>query len=119
MGNYKFTDGVKPAERKVHPVWRGIGCVLMILNPIMAYAGMILLLQLNRQNGWFRIPYDLYVEGKDPLLLVKGLVFLVLLFLLFSVYALFSFLVQRIAGPSRFGLYDVPPVIYKGKRYKR
>jgi hypothetical protein len=116
-----YTSNDKPLnpERKVHPIWRGIGCVFMVLNPIMAYFGMILILQLNSQNGWMRIPSDLYVEYKDPLILVKGVVFLVLLFFLFGLVAMFTFIVQSIAAPSRFGLYDVPPVWYRGKRYKR
>jgi hypothetical protein len=122
MGNkdYAFSDGVKATpKRKVHPVWRGIGCVFMVLNPIMAYAGMVVIMDLNRQNGWMNIPRDLVVEYKDPLILVKGILFLVLLFLLYAIFMMFTFLVERIAGPSRFGLYDVPPVWYRGKRYKR
>ena len=114
-----LNDSKKTPERKVHPIWRGIGCVFMIINPIMAYFGMTLLMDLNNQNGWFRIPNDLLVAYKDPLILVKGLVFLVLLFFLFFIYALFTFVLQRLTAPSRFGLYDVPPVMYRGKRYKR
>jgi hypothetical protein len=118
MGNYTFKES-KQKERKPHPIWRGIGCVLMILNPVMSYFGMILIMQLNAQNGWFKIPNDLYVEYKDPLIMVNGIVFLIILFLLFSIYALFVFIIQKVAGPARYGIYDVPPVWYRGKRYKR
>ena len=29
----------KPRPWRVHPIWRGIGCVMFILLPILAYAG--------------------------------------------------------------------------------
>ena len=118
MGNYSFKEN-KPLERKPHPIWRGIGCIMMILNPVMAYFGMLLFMQLNSQNGWWRIPADLYVEYKDPLILVKGIVFIVILFVLFAAYSMIVFFIQRIAGPKRYGVYDVPPVWYRGPRYKR
>jgi hypothetical protein len=109
----------KAAERKVHPVWRGIGCVFMVINPVMSYFGMILIMQLNTENHWFKIPADLLMDYKDPLILVKGLIFLVILFFLFSLSALFTFILQRISAPSRFGQHDMPPVWYHGPRYKR
>ena len=31
----------------------------------------------------------------------------------------FYFLIMRLFAPSRYGPYDVPPVTYKGKPYKR
>jgi hypothetical protein len=39
MGRYR--DTIKAAEQKregPHPIWRGIGCMMMIIVPILSYA---------------------------------------------------------------------------------
>jgi hypothetical protein len=39
MSRYTFSTGKKEDRPwKIHPIWRGIGCVWLILLPIMAYA---------------------------------------------------------------------------------
>jgi hypothetical protein len=51
----------KPRPWRVHPIWRGIGCVMLVLLPIVAYAGSDMLVdnveyvqkQFN-QMGFFR-----------------------------------------------------------------
>lgn len=30
-------SGRKPLQNKVHPIWRGIGCMMMLLIPLLAF----------------------------------------------------------------------------------
>jgi len=109
----------KPREKVVHPVWRGVGWGLMILTPILAYSGALVLLSENQKQGWFQIPSDLIATGSDPLLYVKALLTVTLILLLGFLFTLITFILYRMFGPARYGPYDVPPAHYRGKRYKR
>lgn len=106
-------------ERPVHPIWRGVGFGLMILTPILGYFGAMLLLQENARRGWIAIPRDLLVPMADPLLLVKAVLTLLVMFVIFAFFQLITFLVYRIFAPSRYGPTDVPPVSYRGRRRSR
>lgn len=102
-----------------HPIWRGIGFVLMILTPIMGYAASILLLDLNMQNRWIPIPRDLLIRAKDPYILIKLFITLIIALLIFLIFQFITFFIFRVTGPSRYGPTDVPPVRYSGKKFKR
>ncbi len=59
----KYTKGnyfqVRERQWNVHPVWRGIGCFLLLLIPVMSFAGGRLLRQSNDVRGWFQVPQEL------------------------------------------------------------
>ena len=44
---------------RIHPVWRGIGIIWLILVPIMSYALAKYFNQLNNQNGWLPVTPEL------------------------------------------------------------
>jgi hypothetical protein len=139
MGKYniyaKKSDG-KP-RRTVHPVWRGIGFLMIILIPIISFAATLVLLQENAKNGWFSIPADLYIykiqlvsipstkdfmyeqNVRDPLIIVKLLITGLFSIALFGVFSMVNFAMYGAFGPPRYGPLDVPPTAYKGKAYKR
>ena len=122
MGKYQsYTkkEDLRDREVRIHPVWRGIGFALIILTPIIAYAGMLVLVDANTQNGWVTIPPDLVAPGSDPLLYVKIILVIVLILLLYAVFSLITFIFYSLFGPSRYGPLDVPPTVYRGRRYKR
>lgn len=109
-----------PKKKEIHPIWRGVGFALIILIPILSYASSILLLDANRANGWVKIPQELVIKGwGDPNLLMKIILTVVLSILLYGVFSLITFVLYSSLGPPRYGPYDVPPVQYRGKRYKR
>jgi len=111
------TKGAK--TNYTHPIWRGIGFAMIVLTPIMGYASALLLLDLNTKNRWLPIPGDLLIAGKDPYLLIKIILTIVVSLVIFLIFQLITFFIYRITGPSRYGPLDVPPVRYSGKRYKR
>lgn len=57
MGRYQqYQRDTKDTEKRVHPVWRGIGFLLMGLIAVMSYAGANLLVEANKTKGWIAIP---------------------------------------------------------------
>lgn len=104
---------------RVHPIWRGIGFALLIFAPIIGFFSSILLIDLNKEYRWLTVPRDLLVSGKDPYLLIKIILTLVIAFLIFIIFQFITFIIYKIAGPSRYGPQDVPRVAYHGKKYKR
>ena len=119
---------------KVHPIWRGIGCILLIMIPIISCA---LAYDLMRGDRPFAMPKELV----EPLLippvnfapvevvtnpinsfLISGRYYIgdiffaiVFIFIGFGILAIFYSLLFRLFGPPRYGPYDVPQ-IKSGKR---
>ena len=107
--NYSSDRNVIAPQKTIHPVWRGIGCVMMVLIPGMAFAGALLILQENAKNVWFKIPSDLLVkEFSDPLILIKAIFTFVIALFLYFLFAMVTFIINRFFGPPRYGPTDMP-----------
>lgn len=121
MGKYstQYQKEQTKVKRTVHPIWRGIGFLMIILIPIIGYASAMLIMDANRQQGWFRIPEGIVGPANDPelyaRLIVAGLVS-VILYIFFTIISLF---LLRVLAPPIHGPYDVPQPKIKVKRYKR
>ncbi len=63
MGKYTSYQSAKPKAKRneVHPVMRGIGCIMIIVVPILAYGTAVLLVNYGVRRGW-PIPSDLAVD---------------------------------------------------------
>jgi len=60
MGRYQqYQRDVQDKPENVHPVWRGIGFLLLGVIAIMSYAGANLLVEANKTKGWIRVPTDI------------------------------------------------------------
>jgi hypothetical protein len=114
----KYDPTYQPKSRRtiippVHPVWRGIGCVLLILLPIIAFAGAKTLVQANRTQRWVQIPVEL---SGFFILPVVGRVFYadlalaaILIVIGFAIITVVYSVVYRIIGIPRYGPLDSPP----------
>jgi hypothetical protein len=107
-------------RRRVHPIWRGVGFAMIVLFPIIAYAGMKVLLGYP----WFPLPVDLFAHPgqliyrlfPDPLIYIKIITWLLIMVALWAIFTLFSFLMNSVFGVSnRKDPYYVPPI----KRQRR
>ena len=125
MGKYdKFNPRASAAQRpwEIHPIWQGIGCLLMILIPVMAYAGAVLLVQANVSQGWVPIsaelarPVNIPNVGSFEYLFANLLVAAILAMLGFGLLVAIYSLVYRAVGPSRLGPLDADPIRRKTKR---
>jgi hypothetical protein len=140
MGKYTSYVRQQPKPRNVgvHPVMRGIGCIMLVVIPILAYGVSIILVNYATTRGW-PIPPSWYgrpvfpeilwnVQGLRPILqflqaqnnLIANLIFaLVITIVLFGIMAIIYGYLYSIFGPPRYGPQDAPPIRVKVKRYKR
>jgi len=112
---------------KVHPVWRGIGCIMLLLVPFMSWFTAELVLESNLKDIF---PYELtrvavlpfvHITEVDKIILhvnyyfqntgfMLGQVFLTVIFSFigFGIVALLYAIIYRFAGPPRYGPFDIP-----------
>jgi hypothetical protein len=140
MGKYtsQSTKREIPRNRDVHPVMRGIGCLLIVIVPILAYGVSVLLVNFGVQSGWPIPPGWLGTPTFNPLLwelqglvvslnflsrqtnLVANLVFAsVITIVIGGVLSVLFGYIYKLFGPSQYGPTDSPPIRVKVKRYKR
>ena len=129
MGRYnKYeSQGQGPAHpKKVHPIWQGIGCLLLILIPIMSYAGAVILVNENLSRHWVPAPALLLQTVYIPVVgiavphLFANLVTGALLALLgFGFVTILYSLLYGAIGPSRFGPLDARPDEYRSHKRRR
>ena len=141
MGKYSTYSRPKPKPRPtgVHPVMRGIGCIMMVVVPILAYGIAVLLVNYGARQGW-PIPPNWFgppgihpllwrLQGLQPILqfiqaqnnLEANLIFAVVIAVLIGgIMSLLYGYIYTIFGPPRYGPQDAPPIRgIKVKRYKR
>ncbi|MEW5871773.1 MAG: hypothetical protein AB1894_21070 [Chloroflexota bacterium] len=131
MGRYsKYSTEGQMASRPwtVHPIWRGIGLILIILIPIMSFAGAVELVDANIRNNWLpqaNASYELMASRPVPLInipvnhLYAVLLTAALLALLgFGVLVFFYAIMYSAMGPSRYGPLDAPPLRSRRKKKK-
>jgi hypothetical protein len=139
MGHSSRKYARKNEERpwKVHPIWRGIGCFMAIIMPLMAWAGAELFLQTNT---WVPLPPELSQRVLIPLSkqgtidavsssinsflsgleVTYGKIFFtfVFLFLGYGVLSILYSIMYRIVGPPRYSELDARPMpAPKRRRY--
>lgn len=140
MGKYQTSSRKVTPERnrEVHVAWRGIGCLMMLVIPIISIAAAVLTINYGLENGWV-IPYQLlgYPRYPDWFYLSNGLMqvlspitntphfyaYAVTTFLYMLVFGgivsiIYAF-TYRLVGPSRYGPLDVERPNIKVKKYKR
>jgi hypothetical protein len=141
MGRYTSYQREKPKAKRneVHPVMRGIGCILLVLVPILAYGTAVYIVDYGVRRGW-PIPFTwLGMVNLPPLLLkltglsvvwnflqaqnnlTANLVFaLVITILIFGILSIVYGFTYKLFGPPEYGPTDMPPIRgRKVKRYKR
>jgi hypothetical protein len=129
--------GPRTQAKDVAPIWRGIGCAMMVIIPIVSFLIAEWFVGFAIEQGW-AIPYQLlgnpvmppvlyqtglapvagYIASQSNLYAVLAVtVLLVVIFggLISLVYAL----IYQAVGPSRYGPLDVEAPRGKLKRYKR
>jgi len=140
MGKYTSSAHKRPVPKRdtIPPLVRGIGCLLFVLVPILAYGIATLLVpmapgwglpipadwygQPNIQNPVASIPFlsefvDLMLSQNN---LIVNLVFAAAVtILLFGVISVVFGYMYSVAAPSKYGPTDVPPPRVKTKKYRR
>lgn len=109
-------------DRKVHPIWRGVGFVMMALIPVISWAATETLIK----NNILPLPRDLiatrgqilYSLIPDPLINIKLISIAVIMVVLYVVFMFLTFLITSMVMGSvdRYDPYYVPPVRRKVKK---
>ncbi|MDI6814327.1 MAG: hypothetical protein QMD10_12455, partial [Desulfitobacteriaceae bacterium] len=71
MSKYARFDRRPPAKERpwtVHPIWRGIGCLMFLIIPVMSYAGAVLIVESNVLSRWIVMPPELLATVRIPFL---------------------------------------------------
>ena len=124
----KYKRGSQDRPWKVNPVWRGIGCILFVIIPIMSWFASALILQNYRNISLppiltqvLTLPTTQIAEIDHVIYqinhymhsvhFVAGQLFLTILFcfLGYGILAFIYAILYRVAGPPRYGPFDVPP----------
>lgn len=140
MGKYSSSARRPPPPKRdrIHPLVRGIGCLMFVLVPILAYGIATLVVPMsarwglpippewyghtNIQNPAATIPYladffDIILRQDN---LFVNLIFAVIItILLYGVLSIVYGYVYSMAAPSQLGPMDVPPPRVKTKKYRR
>jgi hypothetical protein len=119
MDRYSNKPKIRNDQKQAHPIWRGVGFGLMVILPIISYATALILIGMNNSEHWIMIPRDLLVRNRDPLLLIKVVLTLILMAGFAIILTLIFQILYGIFGPSRYGPTDVPNVAGRFKKYKR
>jgi hypothetical protein len=124
--------------RETHPIWRGIGCIILILVPILAYLSALVILERGQQEGW-PFPPELMGYPQVPAwtfgiavlrpavdaltgannLYITLLLTVVLTLIVFGVLALIYSWTYKVVGPRRYSPLDAPEVGRGTKHYRR
>lgn len=139
MSKYsKFRHERPKPPREEHPVWRGIGCLLMVIIPVMSYAIAVELVNYGLQKNWpFPPAFVGHIQFPQwawnttiisrlitPIanfnnLGAVALVTVALIIVLGGIFSTIYAAVYRAVGPSRYTQMDAPPGKYRPKHYKR
>jgi len=140
MGTYNFSDARKEKAKQTPAIWRGLGCMLMVIIPIISYAAGALTVQYLYENNPAFIPRDLLATAQVPSIIwqvlpvlarflqnIFGYPFLWVNLMATVVYILiFSGIISiaysalfKAFGPPQYGRLDAPPARKKTKKYVR
>lgn len=138
----KYTSSVlkrsKPKAERPHAVWRGIGCLMMLIIPAISIAAGAETIKYGLNHGW-TIPYqllgyptlpDLFYKSSGliavfgPITRINHLyaytaVSLLYMILIGGTISVLYAIAYRFVGPSRYGPMDDPPPKIKAKKYTR
>lgn len=127
----------KPHVKRLAPVWRGVGCLLMVVIPIISYVIGKAILQAAKSRNL--IPPELLGTPKFPAWVYKtiflntivqwigtlkdpiaSIIFILAVLLLLSgLISLVYTGIYQLIGPPRYTEVDAEPSKHKTKAYKR
>ncbi len=131
-------DRVDRELTQTHAIWRGIGCLLVLIVPVMSYIMASVTVSIGLEQNW-PMPYQLLgnpvippalwnVGSITPILgfiqsqtnLYAILLMTVVYIIVLSAVLTFGYaVVYRFVGPSRYGPLDAPPPKVRVRGYRR
>jgi hypothetical protein len=102
MGRFQQYERQMSEDKKsVHPIWRGLGFILMGVIAVMSYAGANLLVEANKTKGWISVPAG--IQGGvswAPDLYAELIVAIFLAFIGFGILTIVYSIIYRVSRPK-------------------
>jgi hypothetical protein len=107
---HRMQDKEREKKKEINPIWRGIGCVLIVVLTGGGYLFADWFLHQNEVNDWFALPQTLIDISFLPWL-PSGLILKLAVAMVFFIisFGLIN-LVYAILFPIQPGKYDSPPL---------
>lgn len=140
MGKYRSSSRVKAAPKSdgTHAIWRGIGCLMMIIIPAISIAAgnAIIKYGINRRwpiplelLGFPRMP-DFFYRSNGLMYLLRPIIAtnnfyaiiltsVIFMILLSGIISVIYGVIYNLTGPARYGPTDEPPPKIKTRKYIR
>lgn len=138
MGKYNKYQRKTEEAPKIHPAWAGIGCIMILIVPVMSGAAAAVMVDLAKAQGWpimsslsgyvrlpdvfYTLPYISNLANyisSIPDFSALALFFVLIVLLLSGFLSLAYAMLYRIVGPPRYTSQDAPAQRVVTKRYKR
>jgi hypothetical protein len=137
MGRYARFQVKSKKKEGVHPVWRGIGCLLIVIVLFISYGLTVILVPLILKTGYvtpqlaaridlpdwlFKSPFTFSIASYLSSLnhpWISIITFLVVIIILSGITSLIYSTVYSAIGPDRYTYQDAPPPKVKVKKYTR
>jgi hypothetical protein len=139
MSNYNyFQKEQEPEKKEIHPIWRGIGCIMTIFTPIISWAAAMVVIDLGKAQKWpfisemsgtvrfsltiYQIPFIGNVASylsSIPYLVALVMFFVIFLILFTGVFSVLNAFLYRTFGPPRYSKLDAPAPRRRAKKYTR
>ena len=138
MGKYSSNmRQAPPPATSSNPIWRGFGCLMIVIIPVISYAAAFMLVDIGAKQGW-PIPYQLmgqpaihpllwkvtslvplwaFIQSQNNLYAILSLALLIIIILASFISIIYAFMFR--SAVPRYGPLDVPPPNIKVKHYKR
>lgn len=121
MSDY-FEKQKREKSREPHPVWRGIGFIMMILIPILSFAMSDVLLQVGRNNGinvpieFQSAPVQIPIYGSVADIKAVLILGFAIMLVLFGLFTIINSAVYRGSKDSTYQIFQAQPKQFKRKR---
>ncbi len=123
---YRY-EQVRERSWKIHPIWRGIGLIFVILIPLVSFAGAILAVRANFEQNWVQVPAEFMKFFNTPQLAgispdmakiyyLDLAVWLAFMALGFGILTIIYSMLYSSFGPSRYGPVDSPPIRHSPRK---
>jgi hypothetical protein len=112
----------KPRPWQIHPVWQGIGCLLVVIVPVMSFISAYLINRENFKQGWVSLPPEMLksfiIPNLGSIYVVDIILTLLIIFLGFGLLSVIYSIIYRLIGPPRYSPLDAQPPRAWKKRWK-
>jgi hypothetical protein len=114
---FRMQEEERLKRKRMNPIWRGVGCFLMVMLTLAGYLFSNWFLVQNAVNNWIFLPAEIIRPSFLPAWIPPGAMvsaIVAFLFLIFS-YGLVSTF-YAIVFPAKLGETDSPPLRRSGPR---